>query len=111
MEPTGIEPVTSCLQSARSGSNASAGSREFAGYSVAPPVGEISENARGLPALIVGSGTSGDECPDEPATSWVRCGRSARAVRAETLITSGLQLLELEAADMYGDYGSEIKET
>jgi hypothetical protein len=65
VEPTGIEPVTSCLQSARSPANLSAEKGQFAGALAAGLAAKIGAYARGLSAIVVVSGTSGDECLDE----------------------------------------------
>jgi hypothetical protein len=62
MEPTGIEPVTSCLQNSRSRSDFSAKKSPFAGSFEASRRSELRADACGLSAFVVDSGTFDDKC-------------------------------------------------
>jgi hypothetical protein len=76
MEPTGIEPVTSCLQNAGSRPGFRPRRRRIAGLPRRGCGGATGADARGLPAIVVVSGTSGDKCLDDPK------GRGVHAVAA-----------------------------
>jgi hypothetical protein len=68
MEPTGIEPVTSCLQSTSSRPRASAlNIADLQGLPAAGLGAKIGADARGLSTIIVDSGTSREECLNDPA--------------------------------------------
>jgi hypothetical protein len=81
VEPTGIEPVTSCLQSARSPREPAAESGRLAGILRTSSRSEIRADAHGLSAIIVVSGTSRDKClagDGRPMTLRVRRGSGER---------------------------------
>jgi hypothetical protein len=65
MEPTGIEPVTSCLQSTRSRAVFRPEKPPPAGHSAWLDDVHISVDARGSSASIADSGTFGGECLNE----------------------------------------------
>jgi hypothetical protein len=62
MEPTGIEPVTSCLQNARSHAVLSVEKSRFAGTEATKLGARMAADIRALPAIFVVSGTFGGEC-------------------------------------------------
>jgi site-specific DNA recombinase len=62
VEPTGIEPVTSCLQSARPRARCAAERCGFAGGLPSDERAGFRADARGLPGITVDSGTFGEEC-------------------------------------------------
>ena len=80
MEQTGIEPVTSCLQSARSRAVFRAEKPPPAGHSAWLDDAQISADARGLPASIADSGTFGGECLNENAIVLFDSGDSVDCV-------------------------------
>jgi hypothetical protein len=84
VEPTGIEPVTSCLQRHRSNEGPSAEGSRFAGLLDAPRAARTRANSRGWWAIIVVSGTSADEVPER----W--CARDLGFQRTAAITAPGL---------------------
>jgi hypothetical protein len=66
MEPTGIEPVTSCLQRTRSRGRLQREKLVFyRGFLVTDLDAKISADVRRLSAIVAVSGTFGDECLEQ----------------------------------------------